>query len=259
MSWRQACADTLLEKSKKIYLTYYEPYKWDNGIVFLGGNNQNGFVELWYERIKLLGQQLGKKTTIIPLFSAEYFVSAPDTFCGYSENTDFVGRYLGGPPFYFGAATNSFNSVETIYHNQHDSIYSQTVAFPNIQTVEVSGVSWFKYSCINDKNYTNKSRISCFPFNPNSVSVENNVKKENSDFRIFPNPSSGIFKIESLAISGIVDVKVYDLNGNLRYEQRKKIDSNKIRIDLGILNNGLYVLQVYCQDNLFSNRIIISK
>jgi hypothetical protein len=259
LSWRQACADTLLEKSKRIYLTYYEPYKWDNGVVFLGGNNQNGFVELWYERIKLLGQQPSRKTSIMPLFSAEYFVSAPDTFCGYGENTDFVGRYLGGPPFYFGAATNSFNSVETIYHNQHDSIYSQTGSFPHIQNIEVASVSWFKYSCINDKNYTNKSRISCYTFNTNPLKVENSKEIERNDFKIFPNPSGGLINIQSHHQVENASLKVYDLHGNLKVTEDKEFIDGLISIDLSFLSEGFYILQVYTQNALISKRIILSK
>ncbi|MCB0482752.1 MAG: T9SS type A sorting domain-containing protein, partial [Flavobacteriales bacterium] len=259
LSWRQACADTLLEKSKRIYLTYYEPYKWDNGVVFLGGNNQNGFVELWYERIKLLGQQPSRKTSIMPLFSAEYFVSAPDTFCGYGENTDFVGRYLGGPPFYFGAATNSFNSVETIYHNQHDSIYSQTGSFPHIQNIEISGVSWFKYSCINDKNYTNKSRISCYTFNKNPLKVENLKEIERNDFKVFPNPSGGLINIQSYHQVENASLKVYDLQGNLKVTEDKEFIDGLISIDLSFLSEGFYILQVYTQNAHISKRIILSK
>jgi hypothetical protein len=256
-AWRQACADTLLEKSDKVYFPYYAPFKWDDGIAFLGGNNQNGFVQLWYERIKLLGKQPSRNTSIIPLFSAEYFVSSPDTFCGDGEETDFLGRYLGGPPHYLGGSNNSFKNLETIYLNQHDSIYSQTTNFPDIQDVEVSAVSWFKYSCIAEKNYSDKARVNCYPFNTNPLIIEGKPKIPQLKVKIFPNPTKGVVNIE--ISESDFEIFVFDLHGAIKAKFNQFENMNSVQLSLTDLIDGFYVIQVRTANDLISKPIILAK
>jgi hypothetical protein len=257
-SWRAAIADTLEDLSKGIYIPYYLKFEWDSGVAFVGRNNSNGYVQLWQERISYLGKNTTKPTVIFPLFSAEYFESwTNNNYCGDDESTDFLGKYLHGPPANVGSSTNTFKKVEKLYLDQHDSIYTQTTAFPTIQNVEVNATSWFKYSCVQNKNFTDKGRNSCYLFTKNPLKIITPDKSEaNPKISIYPNPSNGNVTIEF----GMVDIqglKVVDLAGDIVSYNKLTDKKSSLEIDLSSLQPGFYLIILSNQTGIFSTHKIV--
>lgn len=68
--------------------------------------------------------------------------------------------------------------------------------------------------------------------------ILSNSNFEANKLNIYPNPSSGIFTINS---EEVLDVKVYDLIGKLIYSN--KVNSGINQIDISNYSNGMYLLQ----------------
>lgn len=70
----------------------------------------------------------------------------------------------------------------------------------------------------------------------------------------YPNPSSGFINI--IEPSNLNAIKVFDLKGALVFE---KIEFNSSRIDLSVLKNGLYLLNLEFEDKKSTKKLIINK
>src|SRR5690606_5973127 len=68
--------------------------------------------------------------------------------------------------------------------------------------------------------------------------VLSNSNFETNKLNIYPNPSNGIFTINS---EEVLDIKVYDLIGKLIYSN--KVNSGINQIDISNYSNGIYLLQ----------------
>jgi len=92
--------------------------------------------------------------------------------------------------------------------------------------------------------------------NPNSFKtdfpVSTNLAEQNS-FKIYPNPSDGIFNFENLEKTEKTAFEVYDMNGKRMLEG--KISHNS-QVDLSILSNGAYMIQVNNGGKILSQQII---
>ncbi|MCB0738644.1 MAG: T9SS type A sorting domain-containing protein, partial [Bacteroidetes bacterium] len=260
-AWRAAIADTLEDMSNGIYIPYYLKHEWDSGVAFVGRNNANGYVQLWQERISYLGQNNSKPTRIFPLFSAEYFKSwSNNDYCGDDESTDFLGKYLHGPPANVGNSSNTFKKVEKLYLDQHDSIYTQTTAFPNLQNVEVNATSWYKYSCVQNKNFTDKGRNNCYVFTKHPLRIEDDKNHVlNTEISIYPNPNNGSFVIGS-SIQKIESIRVFDYSGIMVFNRKLIEPIREVNFDLYPIQSGLYILVIECDNRTVSTRkLIVSK
>lgn len=86
------------------------------------------------------------------------------------------------------------------------------------------------------------------------LDVENFETSKNS-FIIYPNPSDGIFEFKG-DISSINQIKVYDVLGKIV----KDINDFKTnQIDLSILNNGVYQLQIESDLGNSFQKVIVNK
>jgi hypothetical protein len=255
-TWRDSIAGELEGMSDGMFLAYYEPYKYDSGTVFLGGNQNNGFVQLWQERISYLGQSSVDTTKIFPLFSAEYYDTPSGQFCGEGTGTDFLGKYLEGPPANQGAIGNNFKKVEKIYLDQHDSIYNQTTAFPNIRNIQVNATSWFTYKCVKDKNFGDKTRKPCYAFTRNPLEINEIDRNQTQRFLVYPNPTNHNLNLSfEHEINGLI--QLVDMQGKLLLES--KISDNSVQINVATFSNGIYYLMVKTPTEVISQKVIISK
>jgi hypothetical protein len=246
-SARNTKASELEKLSDAMFLVYYQSYSdvgmtppyGEEGHDFLATNASSGTryfnVERWKERIGYLGQNT-RKTVLIPLFSSE--IDNPTTTCG---EADFLGAYLEDTP---GNGTGSLHSAETYYQSQHSSIYSNTSSYTNIQNTEVGALAWFKYSCMNEKDFgTNSGRVECDGFN---TPLElNESKSTNTGLTVFPNPSSSYFTVRSNFMN-IVEVKIYNMIGMLICTKSIEEQGQKVVHEL---NSGAYFIVVTYSDN----------
>jgi hypothetical protein len=76
-------------------------------------------------------------------------------------------------------------------------------------------------------------------------------------FLVYPNPTSGLFTIQSFDFSSDATVKVYDMNG--RCIQSKNITSDMTQIDLSNVTEGVYFVNYSSSDRSETKKIIIKK
>jgi V8-like Glu-specific endopeptidase len=106
------------------------------------------------------------------------------------------------------------------------------------QNIGISRTAVITFGCINLENIT-------VILNQNS-----NILKEN-EFFVYPNPSDGIFNIESSLET--VNYNIYDVTGRMIYSGTI---NNLVQINLSDYPKGLYLLKVDNETNMFSKIII---
>ncbi|MFK8038015.1 MAG: T9SS type A sorting domain-containing protein [Crocinitomicaceae bacterium] len=84
---------------------------------------------------------------------------------------------------------------------------------------------------------------------PNPTLAIQNFKTENSKLTVYPNPTTGIFKLENSML--FKSVKIYNINQQLVFESQQLN-----QLDISHLSSGLYILQVEDQNNQFSNQLL---
>ena len=98
-----------------------------------------------------------------------------------------------------------------------------------------------------------------FWFHPSYYGVtENEVQ---SSFDIFPNPSSGMFKLRFHDMEGWVGLKVFDSMGDIVMEKALGLESSTqfVNVDLKGLPNGIYSFVVNHKGKLFAKKCVINQ
>ncbi len=212
-------------RSDYILAVYYLNNQWNNGLDFLVPG------EDWDLRINDFGSQTAS-SNIIPLFSAEYWKSSND-FCGDNSSTDFLGKYLDGPPANPGTYVgNDFNSVENHYLNMHSNF---NITHKN--NIFISAFAWFRYECLKDKNFLDKTNIACGTYGGNGVLTA--ASFEQSKIEVYPNPTSDWLRISGEL--GVRSILIRDLQGKLVSQAFVNDDSIA---KLPFLKNGFYTIEI---------------
>ncbi len=254
---QQSKATEIESLTDALFLVYYQEYSNDEyGKDFIITSQASGLrqvnVEDWKQRLSLLGKQSNKDTYIIPLFSSEYYVNQND-YCGRGVSTNFLGSYLHGYP---GYGIGTLNSAESTFQNQYaNEIDGNYNDFPDIDKIKVSAMSWYKYSCIDEKDFYNKSLLECEGFN-NPFSIEDKKILQNGVLQVYPNPSENYFIINSEY--AITYISVIDINGKLVFDNfiDRNVSNNEIEIKHQ-LSTGLYILNVYSEEGVLNFKILI--
>jgi len=87
----------------------------------------------------------------------------------------------------------------------------------------------------------------------NCTGLVSNTNINNTRFKIYPNPNNGKFIIISEEKSSI---EILNLLGNIIY---KSNDIHQKEIDLSFVENGIYIINVNSNNQLFTEKIIINK
>ncbi len=80
------------------------------------------------------------------------------------------------------------------------------------------------------------------------------------DARIFPNPTSGMIRLEVNDISGRIEVRIFNLLGETQYRNSfisSPEGSLKKDLDLSILPKGVYLLQVHANEGAMTTELVI--
>ena len=86
----------------------------------------------------------------------------------------------------------------------------------------------------------------------------NKMNHELLPFRVYPNPSSGMFYLYSTSVAGAIkDIKVYDIQGKLVPISTATIDhENLLLIDLNNNIKGMYFLKISTTNESYFERLI---
>ena len=80
------------------------------------------------------------------------------------------------------------------------------------------------------------------------------VSPMNNVLNVFPNPSAGVYFVNIPKEENVLIV-VLDLNSKVIL--RKKVSNNVTsRIDLSKYEDGVYFIQVFCENEIYTNKVI---
>lgn len=82
------------------------------------------------------------------------------------------------------------------------------------------------------------------------------TNSENPNLIWYPVPAKDFIKIEMKGMYNTVMVELFDLNGRKVISQDLNFDN---RISAGQLKNGVYLIRISCDNNVFSEKIVIRK
>ena len=91
-------------------------------------------------------------------------------------------------------------------------------------------------------------------YNSTTLGV-NDLVLNNNNIKIYPNPTTGIFTIQS-SLDDIINVQLFDILGK-QVLKTFKIEKGIINIDVSDLSNGIYLLKLSNQDSFINQKLII--
>ena len=117
----------------------------------------------------------------------------------------------------------------------------------------IDGPYYGSFSCYKDDNFSeyNPDSVVCDYVPPAGVGViENSIS--NSIFKLYPNPTNGIFSIE---LNEPVILKIYSATGALVYE-RTFDEIGNFQLDISHLSNGIYHLRTESKQGVFYSKLV---
>ncbi|NCP44988.1 MAG: T9SS type A sorting domain-containing protein [Flavobacteriales bacterium] len=89
-----------------------------------------------------------------------------------------------------------------------------------------------------------------------TVGIEENSVSE-SDFIVYPNPTSSVINIKSETNFKINEVQLISLVGKIIYQSGVKDNSKDITIDIANFSKGVYILSVLTEKGVVNKRVIV--
>lgn len=120
----------------------------------------------------------------------------------------------------------------------------------------LNGATLQNYTVTQNGNYTvvitdsNSCSMTSAPFNFTTVGIED--LSVNNSIIVIPNPSNGIFRIETNKIQ-FSKIKIYNTIGKIIYES----ENRNTEINLSNQPKGAYFIEIYSQDKIYNKKLII--
>lgn len=147
----------------------------------------------------------------------------------YRENQTFIP---------VGESANFWSLSETIA-NDHASYYRQLQ---------------FREKGLKTDSISKQAALSVRCFKYMDVTPTTEIPKFNSELKIYPNPSTDIFFIESPGINSPAKIEVFDTAGRLILQKKLDRNTQPLHIDLSAYPSGIYHLRVvHTRDNVVLN------
>jgi len=119
-------------------------------------------------------------------------------------------------------------------------------------TVGPDGLIWFVDNTRREVVRIDNPNVVIFP-----TGVDNKAT-QTADFKVYPNPSNGLFYLESSNVNTdeMFQVRVYDLLGKQVHQQQNQFNGNQI-MDLNNLKAGIYILSISNETESVTKKIIV--
>lgn len=94
-----------------------------------------------------------------------------------------------------------------------------------------------------------------FPSTTTIIGINDVV--ENGNVKVFPNPNSGVFYINSEILKSNTNIKIYDLSGRIVYSENVTNNNSFLKLEFFTNVKGLYFLELNSERGTFVEKIII--
>ena len=89
---------------------------------------------------------------------------------------------------------------------------------------------------------------------PHVVTEINEVRNQNENFNIYPNPAKNEINIS--AQNSISEIQIYSLTGKLKY-QSSSVSKNTFKVNLNEFTPGVYLVKVATKEKLFTEKFVV--
>ncbi len=159
-----------------------------------------------------------------------------------------------------------------------DAGENQTICFGESATINVQGAVDYQWSTgqigeqitvipLRTETYEVSTLINGEKISDTiTITVENcssNVEKENKDgdliVQLYPNPTSGIIKIQSSSLRSEMDMHLIDMNGKVLYEETLRVEQGSFgkQLDLSNYTKGIYFLRFLDEEEQLVKKIVL--
>lgn len=176
-------------------------------------------------------------------FTDEPVATIEDTFVAFSTDPIAISVEIENMGVFNGWTTSGTGHFTNPYALQTSYVPSQE-DFNNIDitlTAEYTGCGY--------KTYQVETTLHC--------SHDGVIDPEEATLRIHPNPTTGVLNIALENMSSNVQMNIYNNIGQLVYSKIETVDNGLYTvINLGDLSNGMYILQIKSDNNVWTKKII---
>lgn len=191
-----------------------------------------------------------------------------------TANSNFTVLPTTTPKFWYAVPNYPWNitkahwnwgdgSSDSLLYTSH--LYSVSATYSICLTVTVScGAS--SSTCVNQFIYKGAGEqmdiLGINVVQPSSqiTAINESSFEKNSDFKIIPNPSNGIFEFQSQNFEGLpTHLSIYNLLGEKVYETNQPQMKANTQLNLEYLNNGVYFINLNSTNKHATIKIMIEK
>ena len=91
-------------------------------------------------------------------------------------------------------------------------------------------------------------------------SLSTNAKRKAEKIKVYPNPSTGVFSIQSdLLKEKDSKLEVFDMIGNIVYSESAQSSNGKVFIDLSNMSKGIYIINLFSNKGIASDKISLTE
>jgi PKD repeat protein len=206
------------------------PSNWDGNSVFKSisttAGKESGTVQVTPENACGIAETQRLDITVTPLPISNFNYSTEENKVSFSNQSEYADSYYWS----FGDNENS-TEINPTHEYEHSGNYEVTLTAKN--------------NCAERKYYANIN-----------ISILNTNQIETSNINLYPNPSTGLIKIEGLKQEA--DIKVINTIGELILT--KHVKGNLIEdIDISKFAEGFYQILIVTDNKLYKQTIILKK
>ena len=89
-----------------------------------------------------------------------------------------------------------------------------------------------------------------------SLNLDNENIRDSEEIEIFPIPTNGKLNIVMNGKNNYIkSLKIYNLFGKAVFN-RSKLNGKSLSLDLSFLTKGIYLLEIYSNENVYLNKIV---
>lgn len=166
----------------------------------------------------------------------------------HKTNSLFEYNVTGTTVSYKNKSTNTTNHMWHFGDGQTDTSTTPIHTYAQKGIYTVTQIATNQTTGCSDTSY---AHINLFPADIDEIYGK-------SEFHIYPNPNTGALIIESPRLIEVEEIIIKDITG--KQMVRKTVNADKqLKLTLNDIQDGTYILELYNHNNVYRERIVISR